>query len=425
MAQTARDFIEEERNTKLAEAKAITDKAESEKRSLAPEEVTQIEGLIAEAEELKARVAKFDEEEKLRKDLNGMIGPVAAPATKGAAARTVGEAFTQSDAYKALLENGGFKANSWTTGPVEVGAGFKEALSGSELTEVNSAVIPDDFRTGIVGNLLRRLTVADLIPQGTTNSNTVTVIQEEGFAESAGSRLSAAPTAETAAKPEGRVRLEEVPESVRKIAAFLAVSDEMLEDLPALQSFIDTRLRADVLQTEEDQLLNGDGTPPALSGVLDRSIQTATQAALGGDPLDAVYKAITAIRNVFVEPSGIVVNPTDWEIFRLAKDLNDQYYGGGPFTGAYGNSGGVAANNLWGFPVVVTPAIAAGTLLVGAFNSAAMIFRRGGVTVEASNSHNDFFQRNMTAIRAEERLALAVDRPQGFFAITGVAAESA
>jgi HK97 family phage major capsid protein len=159
---------------------------------------------------------------------------------------------------------------------------------------------------------------------------------------------------------------------------------------------------------------------PNISGILDRDIQTATQATLGGGPLDAVHKAITQIRLVEEEPSGIVVNPSDWEIFRLAKDLNEQYYGGGPFTAAYGNSGGLGS-----LPVVVTAAIAAGTLLVGAFKTGAQIFRRSGISIEATNSHGDNFQYDVTVLRAESRLALAVYKPDAFFAITGVEAESA
>jgi HK97 family phage major capsid protein len=62
----------------------------------------------------------------------------------------------------------------------------------------------------------------------------------------------------------------------------------------------------------------------------------------------------------------------------------------------------------------------AGTALVGAFKTAAQIFRKGGVRVEASNSHADFFVKNLVAIRAEERLALAVYRPAAFGEVTGL-----
>jgi HK97 family phage major capsid protein len=61
-----------------------------------------------------------------------------------------------------------------------------------------------------------------------------------------------------------------------------------------------------------------------------------------------------------------------------------------------------------------------GTALIGAFKQGGQIFRRSGLTVEASNSHSTFFQENQTAIRAEERLALAVYRPGAFGTVTNL-----
>jgi HK97 family phage major capsid protein len=70
--------------------------------------------------------------------------------------------------------------------------------------------------------------------------------------------------------------------------------------------------------------------------------------------------------------------------------------------------------------LVVTNAIGAGTALVGSFGQAAQVFRRSGLSVEASNSHASYFASNITAIRAEERLALAVYRPSAFVKVTGL-----
>lgn len=416
-----KDYLEGERRKKLHQAKAVTDKAESEGRSLAVEEKQQVEALLKEATEIAEKIEDRTEQEKINSNLNKMLGTGPVQVESGPSkARTIGEAFVTSDAYTTLLKSGGFQSKGWRTGPIDVPFFGKEAVPVSTLTTGSSAGTQVDIRPGILGIDRQRLTVADLIPSGSTSQNSVRYLQQIGYDETGdGSVNAAAAVVETGLKPESRLQLSEVDEPVRTIAAVLSVSDIMLEDVEALRSFIDSQLREDVLQEEEDQLLNGDGTAPNVSGILDRNIQTAAQSALASNPLDAVFEAITAIRGVFSEPTGIVVNSTDWAIFRLKKDGNEQYYGGGPFTGAYGTGGGIAANNLWGFPVVVTSAIAAGTLLVGAFNKA-QIFRRSGLVVDASNSHNDYFQRNMTMIRAEERLALAVYKPAAFFEITSV-----
>ena len=54
-----------------------------------------------------------------------------------------------------------------------------------------------------------------------------------------------------------------------------------------------------------------------------------------------------------------------------------------------------------------------GTALVGT-RVAAQVFRRSGLSVEATNSHASYFTSDLVAIRAEERLGLAVYRPAAF-----------
>jgi HK97 family phage major capsid protein len=101
-----------------------------------------------------------------------------------------------------------------------------------------------------------------------------------------------------------------------------------------------------------------------------------------------------------VEPDAIVMHPTNYAALRLAKDSGGEFNAGGPF-------GGLAGNTVWGLPVALSLALPVNTAVVGAFRSQAQVFRRNGLTVEASNSHADFFQRNMTAIRAELEGGLA------------------
>ena len=52
--------------------------------------------------------------------------------------------------------------------------------------------------------------------------------------------------------------------------------------------------------------------------------------------------------------------------------------------------------------------------------SRVVIFRKGGVRVDASNSHQDYFTRNLVAVRSELREVLAVYKPQCFGEVTGL-----
>ena len=142
-------------------------------------------------------------------------------------------------------------------------------------------------------------------------------------------------------------------------------------------------------------------------------------AASGESVADVLFRATTAIETASGFPAdGIVINPSDYQSLRLAKDANNQYFGGGFFTGQYGNGGILEKPPVWGLRTVVTPAVAAGTALVANFSQAATLYRKGGVRVESTNSHSDDFTNNLVTTRAEARLALAVRRPLAFAKVT-------
>jgi HK97 family phage major capsid protein len=110
-----------------------------------------------------------------------------------------------------------------------------------------------------------------------------------------------------------------------------------------------------------------------------------------------------------------VLSPSDWQEIRLLTDTAGQFFGGGPFGGQYGGPQGPVAPfvgaSLWGIPVALSSTVGSGTALIGAFGQATQLWRRGGVSVEATNSNEDDFLHDLVAIRAESRAALAVYRP--------------
>jgi HK97 family phage major capsid protein len=427
MTTSAKDYILAEASKQLDEATTIADGAKSAGRSLTSEEREKVETLIADATEKKARAKEIDDNEALLANIEQMRGPLNSPASEAptSGVSSPGDAFIKSDAFQAL--HSGLKSGSlggkWTSGPVELpGFGAKATV-----TSTASPIVQEDFvgfGPSAAAATLRRLTIADLMAQGTTDSSTVKYLQE------ATGTNAAAAVDEGGTKPESTITFTEVDEAVRKIATLLPVSDEMLEDVSQLRSYLDQRLRLFVEHTIEAQLLAGTGTAPEISGILDRvGLQTGTRSALGvttGETAgsttvgNALFQAITNIRNnAQVEPDAVVMHPTNWAQLRLAKDSQLQYLGGGPMIGAYGQ-GLMTGETVWGLPVVVTSAITLNTALVGAFRSMSQVFYRNSLTVEASNSHASFFATNHTMIRAEQRLALAVYRPSAFHAVTAL-----
>lgn len=413
MSQSAKDYLSSEMNRLIDEAKAITAKAESEGRDVSDDEKGQVEKLLDVAGQHQARIKKIEDTEDLRDRVERISDSFNAPVDpEDGEPTSVGDAFVKSAQFKAALQG---RTGTWSTGAVDVG------VKATVTTVASPVVQPGDVQ-GPFPILVQANHVRDLLPQGTTDSNSVPVVRETTATNAADG------VAEGAAKPESTLVFTQANEPVKKIATFLPVSDEFFEDVSGMRSYIDSRLGGFVLDAEDGQLLTGAGAGNNVQGIQTRvGVQTGTLAALktasgavNPTVADAVYAAITAIRtNAFVEPDGAVFHPTNWMAVRLLKDTADQYFGGGPFTGAYGNAGGIAANNIWGLPVVVTARETLHTALVGSFQQA-MIFQRSGLTVEATNSHDDFFQKNLVAIRAEERLALAVFRPAAFHLITAL-----
>ncbi|HEY7866776.1 MAG TPA: phage major capsid protein, partial [Psychromonas sp.] len=73
--------------------------------------------------------------------------------------------------------------------------------------------------------------------------------------------------AEGASKPDVSVRYEEREMKVRKIAAFVKVTKEMLRDLPQLISYVQSNLTKRIDLATENGLFTGDGTGQNLNGL--------------------------------------------------------------------------------------------------------------------------------------------------------------
>jgi len=377
-------------------------------RLITKEEKAAVQAILDDAKAIKARIDGTQDQAAMLAEIDRLTaGMTSSPRNDRQAQhilKSMGQQLIDDPAYASFIKNAGHRGSSaWTSPMVELQATTLDTTSGS-----GGPLITTDYQPGITPLLFKRLTVADLIAPGTTDSNSITYMKETTFTNAA------AAVAEGATKPESTLVFAQVTDPVQKIAHWLPVTEEMLEDFSATRSYVDSRLRLGLSITEEDQLLNGNGTPPNIRGILQRTGLTAAQARGADTNADAIFKQITTISStIFVMPDGIVLNPANWQTIQLAKNAAGNYLGSGPWANAQ-------PAQLWGYPVAVTPSIVANTGLVGAFREASQFFRKGGVRVEASNSHMDFFIKNLVAIRCEERGALAVYRPAAFGTVTGL-----
>src|SRR6202008_3442191 len=248
--------------------------------------------------------------------------------------------------------------------------------------------------------------VTDLLPQTTTTQAAVTYMEETTFTNTA------AETAENTAKPEATLAYTERSVNIRTIAVILPVTVQLIADIPRAQAFLENRLGFMVRQRLERQILVGDGVAPNLTGF--HHTAGINAQAKGADPTpDAVYKAMTKVRVTGqATPSGAVSHPNDWQDIRLLRTADGIYIWGSPSE--------AGPDRIWGLPVVQTSQETEGEALVGDFANFSELAIRQNLDIQISNSHSDYFAKNLLAIRVEMRAGLIVYRPAAFTEITGI-----
>lgn len=255
---------------------------------------------------------------------------------------------------------------------------------------------------GIIAPPDRRMTVRDLITPGRMDGSLLEYVKETGFTNNA------APVAETAKKAESTMKFDLVSTTAKVIAHFVKASRQILSDAPQLASYIDGRLRYGLAYKEEQQLLNGDGTGQNLLGIIPQASAFVAPFDPAGTEtnIDNIRLAMLQAALAEFPATGIVMNPIDWARIELLKDTTGRYI--------IGNPQGTISPTLWSLPVVATQAITVDKFLVGAFKLGAQVFDRWQARVEIATENEDDFVKNLVTILCEERLALAVYRPEAF-----------
>lgn len=371
----------------------------------------------AEIDKMTGELAQIAADADIKAAFDTVTGSASAPAEDDPAAgggdepksRTAGEHFVKSVGAKGLAE----VKDSFGRG---VSAPeFKAATSTHTVAEAVAAGVGPwmtEYDRTIVEAYRPAAQVKNLFGQGTLSGNTIAYLVE-------GSREGdPALTDEAAAYSQVHyVSPTPVTETLHKMTAMDKLTDEAIADLDFIVSQIDGRMRYDLDWQTELKLLSG---ATGLVGILNRSgVQTEAKAATDDTVQDAIFRAMTKVTLATGgKADAIVINPLDYQALRLQKDDNKQYYGGGYFTGQYGQGGIVEDIPLWGTKTVVSPAIAQGTALVGAFAASATVYTKGGVEVSVTNSDKDDFAHGLVAMRMSQRMALAVRRPSGFVKVT-------
>lgn len=331
--------------------------------------------------------------------------------------KELSEQFVESDAFRDLVKSGGFTMAA----PFEFKGSDYRAWREKDIysTLPTSGSYPVAFgqieRDPMVTMPRRLLRVRDLFPARTTSASIIEYFRVSGrnFAASTVPERSGGAFG---LKPLSSLDFVHKRAIVQTIAHGEVAHRNILNDEPQLRALIDGELLYGLQLEEDHQILYGDpdANSTNLEGIhrVDGTQDYAwSDGELKDNKADAIRRAATKAFLSDYEPTGVVVHPSDWEDMELAKDDNGQYLLAVAI--AVG-----AEKRVWRMRVVDTPAEHEGTALVGAFGIGAQLYDREEGNIRIAEQHEDFFLRNAVVVLGEERLALAVKRPDSFVEVT-------
>lgn len=333
--------------------------------------------------------------------------------------QTIGERFANNDAFREwhsrMAPNGvipestkGIQSPPMQFGGLtEIGQIYGDLLTGVSSTSGGAFITAAQYNQ--LTELGRRpLTLRQIVTNLTTSSDLVEYVRVTTETNNA------APVAEatgagdgTGVKPESALAFERVSTPVITIAHWIPATKRVLSDAGQLRGLIDSFLRYGLEEELEDQIANGSGSGENFTGILNTS---GTQAqAYDTSLLKTTRIARRKVRTVGRRtPNAYILNPEDWEAIDLLQDGENRYYFGGPMV--------MGTPRLWGLPVIESEAIPVGTGLVGDF-SVCVLWDREQASISVSDSHSDFFTRNLVAILAELRAAFGILKPNAIVEI--------
>lgn len=400
----------EKRAEAMKKLQSYQKRLKSDGVTLSDEETKTIKGLLAEVEGLDEQIDKASKDAELLRGISALSEPGPQPtgndASQAAKSKTPGEFFVKS-----LQEQG---LNMHQAVEKRFSVSFKAPTDTQVVGGADGPYGPFVTQTDQDGvhPYNRPLVVADLFARGTLTGS---AIKYPIYGELEGG---AKTVKEGGLKPQSHFPPPTwAMDALGEIATWFGVSDDMMEDLPWLAGEITEAATYSLGLQEENQLLNGDGTDPNLKGLLARGVQELGQDMTSD--ADRLFSCRRLISNATgLKPDGIIVNPADYEALRLSKDNNGQYFGGGYFSGQYGNGGIMQDPPIWGLRTVVTQAVEPGTAIVGAFKAGGKVLRKGGLDIKTTDSHADYFIQDKQAIRIKERVGLQVKYPKAFVKVT-------
>lgn len=323
--------------------------------------------------------------------------------------RSIGERYVDNDEVRSWLTGGARGASPAITSDMEF-----RAVTNITLGATSGGALTRATRLDRVGQdfLDRRTFLIDLLPSINVNQGSVEYVQDQTPLADLANK--AVEVAEAGAKPQAGPTLAVVTETVPTIAAWVNITRQTAADVPQVRDYIDGRLRYSIKRRADGQVINGDGTAPNISGLLDRSGIIAYAPGSAEARYISIRHAIRLMEDVESVPEIIVLNPADAELFDLTNAASAGIHATPDQTGGLRQG---PSRTAWGLQQVHSTAVAAGTAVL-VDPMAVAVLDRQQVTAYMTDSHASNFVSNILTLLLEARIGLAVFNPKGIASVT-------
>ena len=309
-----------------------------------------------------------------------------------------GDALNKSESFKAMKNGTQGNASLELKADVLISSDFAGATSERDATGVQRV-------EGIKRDPSNVTNMMGIIPVGSTSSNVIRYVKESAYTDNA------ANVAEGSAPTDSEFQLTAEDAVVQKTSAVMTISQEMLDDTPALSSYLSQRLPAKINTVIDDQLIGGSGSSPNLLGLMNGGTTFAAggfaNAIESAQELDVLYVAMNQLALSNYAANGIVLNPTDFHKIALLKDTTNEYLRGNSLVSADGFF------RINGVPVYMNNKMAAGNFVVADFSQASQVWQREGLRVDFGYENNDNFDKYLVSVRGIARIAHSIYLPKG------------
>lgn len=331
----------------------------------------------------------------LQQNAAGIPAAVSAPAF-----RTYGEAFVADKAFqdfKASISgnrHAGFRKE--LTATPETTAASNTATRGTLAAPTELGLVTDPRQILNIESLFGRLTVGGSAYQ----------YVKYGYVAPTEGVPGPGIVAEGAAKPEANYAGTIQTGTVKTIAAWTKMTEQMIADDANIVSFINADMQYQLNKVIDYQIVRGTGSGQ-LKGLNQSGNYTdyitGSGFTTGDTVIDLVLKVSAQMRAANINNITLLLNPVDWVKVLTAKNVNKDYLIPGIVD--------IPTQRIWGIPVILSGSVEAGKFHMGDFFAGGKVIERSGIAVEMDREEDDF-TKNLMTLRVERRLDFAVVQPK-------------